>query len=311
MAAGDPTAAAAAGDGVVVGDAAASSAARPTLRQRAHARGYTKYGIWGFESAAQYFTSLKATGMLAGARALYVRHPADALADREGNELKRTLNGFSVAALGTGMIVGSGIFVSTGVAAKTFAGPAVILSMAIAGLCALLSCLIYAEFSSGWPVAGGSYTFVSLTLGELAAFLVITTLVFEYVLANAAVARTFTAYLEQLVSPKNGPQVVLTIPWKGLNVDFVAFGLVVVLTALISLSTRGADLFNTVCTGAQMLVIVVMIIAGFVKANPANLQPFAPNGVRGVFNGASLVFFSFIGFDAVSTLSEETKKPER
>lgn len=199
-----------------------------------------------------------------------------------------------------------------GVAAKEYAGPAIILSMAIAGLCALLSCLIYAEFSSGWPVAGGSYTFVSLTMGELAAWLVVTTLVFEYVLANAAVARTFSAYLAQLVSPAQGkPPVVFTIEWKGLDVDFVALGLVIALTVVLCLSTRGADIFNTVCTGAQMLVILVLIIAGFTKANPQNMTPFAPNGVRGIFNGASFVFFSFIGFDAVATLSEETKKPER
>lgn len=114
----DPPAAAA--DATAAAAAAASSSAagpptsRPTLRQRAKARGYTKYSVWGFNSAAEYFTSLKSTPQLAGARALYVKDPADALADRDGNELKRTLNGFSVAALGTGMIVGSGIFVSTG-----------------------------------------------------------------------------------------------------------------------------------------------------------------------------------------------------
>jgi hypothetical protein len=106
----DPPAAAAA-DAATTGTVKAD---RPTLRQRARARGYTRYGIWGFNSFAEYFTSLKSTGQLAGARALYVKDPADALAEREGNELKRTLNGFSVAALGTGMIVGSGIFVSTG-----------------------------------------------------------------------------------------------------------------------------------------------------------------------------------------------------
>ena len=139
----------------------------------------------------------------------------------------------------------------------------------------------------------------------------VTTLIFEYVLANAAVARTFSAYLAQLVSPKNGPAVVLTIPWGDLSVDFVALGCVLAMAALLMISTRAADILNTVCTGAQMCVILVLIVSGFVKANPANMTPFAPNGVRGIFNGASFVFFSFIGFDAVATLSEETKKPER
>jgi APA family basic amino acid/polyamine antiporter len=180
MAAGDAAASAAAGTSATTATDPFSSAtgtttatAKPTFRQRAQARGYTKYGVWGFNSASEYFASLKRTPTLARQRALYVRDPADALADRQGNELKRTLNWFSVAMLGTGMIVGSGIFVSTGVAAKNFSGPAIILSMLIAGICALLSCLIYAEFSSGWPVAGGSYTFVLLTMGELAAFLVV------------------------------------------------------------------------------------------------------------------------------------------
>jgi len=86
---------------------------------------------------------------------------------------------------------------------------------------------------------------------------------------------------------------------------------VVATSALLMISTRAADILNTVCTGAQMCVILVLIISGFVKANPKNMTPFAPNGVRGIFNGASFVFFSFIGFDAVATLSEETKKPER
>ena len=117
--------------------------------------------------------------------------------------------------------------------------------------------------------------------------------------------------MQALISPRSGKQIDLTIPWNGLNVDLVALGLVILLTVLLCVSTRGADIFNTVCTGAQMLVILVLIVAGFVKANPANMVPFAPNGVRGVFNGASFVFFSFIGFDAVATLSEETKKPER
>jgi amino acid permease len=113
------------------------------------------------------------------------------------------------------------------------------------------------------------------------------------------------------VSPKDGPTVVLTIPFRGLDVDFVALACVVAMCILLMLSTRAADILNTVCTGAQMVVILVLIISGFVKANPANMTPFAPNGVRGIFNGASFVFFSFIGFDAVATLSEETKKPER
>jgi hypothetical protein len=113
MAVGAPPTAA--GDAAVVkGDPFAAGDGKPTLRQRAVSRGYTKYGIWGFNSASEYFATLKTMPRLAAARAFYVKDPADAMADREGNELKRTLNWFSVAALGTGMIVGSGIFVSTG-----------------------------------------------------------------------------------------------------------------------------------------------------------------------------------------------------
>ena len=121
----------------------------------------------------------------------------------------------------------------------------------------------------------------------------VTTLVFEYTLANAAVARTFSAYLAQLVSPKNGPVHTFTIEWQGLDVDFVALACVIFNGAMLMFSTKASDIYNLICTGAQMLTILVLIIAGFIKANPANLTPFAPNGIRGIFSGASFVFFRY------------------
>eukprot|EP00882_Tetradesmus_deserticola_P001730 GHRQ01001859.1.p1 GENE.GHRQ01001859.1~~GHRQ01001859.1.p1 ORF type:complete len:634 (+),score=216.50 GHRQ01001859.1:64-1902(+) len=266
-----------------------------------------RYDWSGFDSTKDYLRSLARTHKLLS-RAGYVRHPERQLADKaaSGTELKKCLNWFHVAMLGTGMIVGAGIFVSTGVAAQEKAGPAIVISFIVAGISALLSSLCYSEFATQYPLAGGAYNYISLTMGELAAWLIVTTLVLEYVLANAAVARSFSSYFAALIGKDTA---YFTFAYKDYTVDFMAAGVILLCCALLSFSTAGGSWFNIVMTGSQLLVILVILIAGFVKSDRANLSPFLPYGARGIFDGASFVFFSFIGFDCVSTLAEEVKNP--
>ncbi|KAI8466934.1 MAG: amino acid permease-domain-containing protein [Monoraphidium minutum] len=260
----------------------------------------------GFDCFHNWAVSLRATPQLFAQRALFVRDAGAAEADKGDIHLERTLGWFRIGMLGVGMIVGAGIFVSTGAAAADMAGPAVIISFIISGLSAMLSALVYAEFAAQYPIAGGAFNYISLTFGELAAWLVVTTLIMEYILSQAAVARSFTAYFATLIGK---PTKFFIIKYKAYDVDFLAAGLIVFLGVVLSLTTVGGATFNTVVTLLQLLVITLILILGFIKANPANLTPFLPFGIKGIFSGASFVFFSFIGFDCVSTLAEEARNP--
>ncbi|WIA18741.1 hypothetical protein OEZ85_003431 [Tetradesmus obliquus] len=252
--------------------------------------------------------SLPKTPQLLGKRAFHVRDPADQLADKAaaGGEMEKCLNWFHVAMLGTGMIIGAGIFVSTGAAAQSLAGPAVVISFIVAGVSSLLSALCYSEFAAEFPLAGGAYNYISMSLGELPAWLVVTTLILEYILAGAAVSRAFSAYFATLIGK---PTHFFTIPYGSYDIDFMAGGLVVACCTLLVFTTAGGSWFNICVTGTQIVLILIILIAGFSKASTAHLTPFMPFGVNGIFQGASFVFFSFIGFDCVSTLAEEVKNP--
>lgn len=222
--------------------------------------------------------------------------------------MKQVLNWFHVVMLGSGMIIGAGIFVSTGRAAAEYAGPSVVISFLVAGTSALLSSLVYAEFSVQYPFAGGAFNYLMVSMGELAAWLVVCTLLLQYVLANAAVARAFAPYLGELFAQGENFGVIQA---GGLAIDIPAAALVMFCVGILSFSTGGSSWFNIVVTGTQFVVILVILIVGFTKANPANLTSnFLAFGPRGIFNGASFVFFSFIGFDAVSTLAEEVGRPQ-
>jgi len=265
-----------------------------------------RYDWTGYSHTAEWASSLPKTFSLFAKRAGAIKNLDQQNAIAGENALPRVLNWFHVAMLGTGMIVGAGIFVSTGVAANEYAGPAVVISFLLAGLSSLLSALCYSEFAAEFPVAGGAFNYILVSMGEYTAWLVVTTLVMEYILANAAIARSFTAYFATLIGK---PTDFFIIPYQDYSVDFMAAGLVCVLCVLLMFTTGGGSWFNLVVTLSQLVVIAIILIAGFTKANPANMTPFAPNGFGGIFNGASFVFFSFIGFDCVSTLAEEVKNP--
>eukprot|EP00775_Hariotina_reticulata_P003840 gene3840-4097_t len=244
-----------------------------------------RYGWSGFTNTGEYLSSLPHTLGLFAKRAGYVRDAGAQLADKEaaGQQMAKVLNWF-----------------------HGFHRPAIVVSFVIAGLSALLSALCYSEFATQYPLAGGAYNYIALTMGELVAWLTVTTLVMQYILANAAVARAFSAYFATLIGKDAG---FFIIPYKDYSVDFLAAGLMIGCCLMLMFTTAGGSWFNIVVTGAQLIVILIILIVGFIKANPANMSPFLPFGVRGIFNGASFVFFSFIGFDCVSTLAEEVKNP--
>ncbi|KAJ6717471.1 CATIONIC AMINO ACID TRANSPORTER 6 CHLOROPLASTIC [Salix purpurea] len=239
---------------------------------------------------------------------------------RSGSDMKRTLRWYDLVGFGIGGMVGAGVFVTTGRASRVYAGPSVIISYAIAGLCALLSAFCYTEFAVDMPVAGGAFSYLRVTFGEFAAFLTGANLVMDYVLSNAAVARSFTAYLGSAIgiSTSKWRLVVRGLPDGFNEIDVFAVLVVLVITLIICYSTRESSLVNMVLTALHILFIGFVILMGFWKgdwknftepANPDNPSGFFPFGAPGVFNGAAMVYLSYIGYDAVSTLAEEVHNP--
>ncbi|KAL0370447.1 UNVERIFIED_CONTAM: Cationic amino acid transporter 7, chloroplastic [Sesamum angustifolium] len=240
---------------------------------------------------------------------------------RSGSDMKRTLRWYDLVGLGVGGMVGAGVFVTTGHASRLCAGPAVVLSYAIAGLCALSPAFCYTEFAVDMPVAGGAFSYIRVTFGEFLAFLTGSNLIIDYVLSNAAVARGFTDYLGTALGLSNHTQLRFTIHGlpKGYNeIDLIAVAVVLLLTLVICYSTRESSWLNMVLTVLHILFIVFVIVVGFWRgdwnnftepANPKNAGGFFPFGASGVFNGAAMVYLSYIGYDAVSTMAEEVKDP--
>eukprot|EP00898_Chlorokybus_atmophyticus_P002465 jgi/Chlat1/3219/Chrsp22S03500 len=223
-------------------------------------------------------------------------------------EMKQELTAVDMVWFGIGGIIGAGVFVITGVASAEYAGPAVLLSYFIAGLSALLSSFCYTEFAIDMPVAGGAFSYILVTFGEFPAWITVSNLLMEYVLSGAAVARSFTSYFATLCGQSSNS---FRIQTSLLSLDIPAVLLISALALMLCLSTKTGSKFNVIITGSNVVVIVFVVIAGMTKAKVENFTPFAPFGVRGVFNAASLVFFSFIGFDSVATMAEEVQKPSR
>uniref|UniRef100_A0A0D9XX23 Cationic amino acid transporter C-terminal domain-containing protein n=1 Tax=Leersia perrieri TaxID=77586 RepID=A0A0D9XX23_9ORYZ len=243
---------------------------------------------------------------------------------RSGADMARALRWPDLVGLGLGGMVGAGVFVTTGRATRLYAGPAVVVSYAIAGLCALLSAFCYTEFAVDMPVAGGAFSYLRVTFGELAAFLTGANLIMEYVFSNAAVARSFTAYLGTAVGVDAPSKWRITVPGlpKGFNeVDLVAVGVILLITVCICYSTKESSSVNMVLTAVHVAFILFVIVMGFWRGDARNLtRPadpdhnpggFFPHGAAGVFNGAAMVYLSYIGYDAVSTMAEEVERPSR
>ncbi|KAL1542279.1 Cationic amino acid transporter 7, chloroplastic [Salvia divinorum] len=242
---------------------------------------------------------------------------------RSGSDMRRSLRWHDLIGFGVGGMVGAGVFVTSGRASRLRAGPSVVLSYAIAGLCALLSAFCYTEFAVEMPVAGGAFSYIRVTFGEFLAFVTGANLVIDYVLSNAAVARGFTAYLGTalgLPAHTNLRLTVHSLPEGYNEMDLIAVAVVLLLTFIICYSTRESSWLNMVLTVLHILFIVFVIVVGFWRGdlknftepgNPENAGGFFPFGASGVFNGAAMVYLSYIGYDAVSTMAEEVKNPAK
>ncbi|MBV9850060.1 MAG: amino acid permease [Armatimonadetes bacterium] len=237
--------------------------------------------------------------------------------------LRRALNPLQLVALGIGAVIGAGIFVLTGQAAAQCAGPAIVISFLISGVACALAGLCYAEFASLIPVAGSAYTYAYATLGELVAWMIGWDLILEYALGTATVAVGWSGYV---VSFLHGfgvmlPPALTAAPGvNGVGVfNLPAFLAVLGVMALLILGVRESANVNTAIVGIKLLVIAAFLIFGVMHLHPANWRPFLPVntghfgdfGWSGVLRGAGMIFFAYIGFDAVSTAAQEARNPQK
>ena len=254
----------------------------------------------------------------------------------KGHELNRVLGPVNLVAFGIGAIIGAGIFATIGTAAagdaqRPGAGPALVLSFVLTAVVCGLTALCYAEFAAMVPVSGSAYTYAYATLGELVAWVIGWDLILEYAIGNVAVAISWANYFNTLLSGlglalppwlvvdygtavARMPAVVAAAPrLLGVPVVFnvLAFGIVMAITAVLVWGIRESARFNFVMVAIKLVVLGFFVLVSLRFVQPANWQPFAPNGFSGVAAGAAIVFFAYIGFDAISTTAEETRNPQR
>lgn len=234
--------------------------------------------------------------------------------DKRGS-LRKVLGAFDLTMLGIGAIIGTGVFVLTGVAAAKHAGPALVLSFILAGLACVFAALCYAEFASSVPVSGSAYTYSYAAFGEIIAWMLGWDLILEYGLAASAVASGWSGYAQGLLE---GLGITLPTalsaaynPDKGTFVDLPAMLIILLITALLIQGIRESSRFNNIMVFIKVAVILLFLVVGTAYVKPENWTPFMPFGFSGVAAGAATVFFAFIGFDAVSTAAEEVKNPQR
>jgi APA family basic amino acid/polyamine antiporter len=234
--------------------------------------------------------------------------------DEANGGLKRTMGVWGLTALGVGAIIGTGIFVLTGKAAALDAGPAIVISFVIAGIVSGLAALCYAELASSVPVSGSAYTYVYATLGEFVAWIVGWGLILEYALGAATVAIGWSGYFSDFLATTFGlvlPKAFTTNPFDGGVLNVPAAVIILLITGLLVRGTAESDIVNKTIVAIKLCVVVFFIIIGAGHVRPENWHPFTPFGVGGIINGAGLVFFAYIGFDAVSTSAEEVRDPAR
>ncbi len=277
---------------------------------------------------------------------LFERKPLHLLLEemKGENRLRRVLGPLHLTGLGVGAIIGTGIFVLTGVAAHDKAGPALILSFVLAGIACVFAALCYAEFASMVPIAGSAYTYAYATLGELFAWIIGWDLILEYSVASAAVAHGWSHYFQDFIgifglhfplaltnapfdfNPASG-HLVATGTWF----DLPAVLIVALVAAVLVVGIRESATVNTSIVVAKLAIVLFVIVVGAFYVKPANWHPFAPFGYTGVsffgktllgqtgkngeplgvFAGAAMIFFAYIGFDSVSTHAEEAVNPQK
>ncbi len=237
-------------------------------------------------------------------------------ASRKPGGLAKVLGPYDLILMGIGAIVGTGIFVLTGTGALT-AGPALTISFIIAAMACGFAALCYAEFSSTVPVAGSIYTYSYATLGELVAWMIGWDLMLEYGLATSAVSVGWSGYFQSLIAgfglhlPDALTAAPGAVPGKVTYFNLPALVIMLVLTTMLSWGVRESARMNNIMVAIKVAVVLLFIAVGARHVQPENWQPFMPYGHTGVLSAAALVFFAFIGFDAVTSAAEEVKRPER
>ena len=279
------------------------------------------------------------------ANQLFRRKPLHVLLDElhGENRLRRILGPVTLTSLGVGAIIGTGIFVLTGVTAHDKAGPALILSFVVAGITCLFAAFCYAEFASMVPVAGSAYTYAYATLGELFAWIIGWDLILEYAVASATVAHGWSHYFQDFISifKLYIPKVIGWAPFKldtatgkisasGSWIDLPAIVITALVTVVLVKGIRETATFNAAMVILKLIIVVFVIVVGAFYVNPKNWTPFAPYGMAGIsffgktifgksmggapvgmLAGAAISFFAYIGFDSISTHAEEAKRPHK
>ena len=256
---------------------------------------------------------------------LFVKKTAEDLLQEAENDggrgLKRVLGPFGLIALGVGVIIGAGLFSVTGIVAGAHTGPAIVISFALAAIACALAGLCYAEFASMIPVAGSAYTYSYFTMGELVAWIIGWDLVLEYAVAAVAISISWSKYFCIMMSDIGYalPTELTACPAEGGAFNLPAAILVIILSLILMRGTSGSSKFNDLMVTLKIAVVLAFIGIGFKYINTDNLTPFIPAntgvfgeyGWSGILRGAAIVFFAYIGFDAVSTAAQETKNPRR
>ncbi len=242
-------------------------------------------------------------------------------ADEHEAGLKRSLSAFNLTALGVGAIIGAGIFVMTGTAAAEHAGPAIALSFVLGGIACAFAGLCYAEMASTVPIAGSAYTYSYATLGELVAWIIGWDLCLEYAVGAAAVAVGWSGYVVSFLADLgiHLPAALTHAPAEGGLLNLPAALIVAAVTALLVIGAKESANVTSFIVVVKVAVVLLFLIACAAYVHPSNWHPFIPPntgefghfGVSGIFRGAGVVFFAYIGFDAVSTAAQEATNPQR
>lgn len=236
--------------------------------------------------------------------------------------LKRCLSAFDLTLLGIGAIIGTGIFVLTGIAAANQAGPAVVLSFIVSGFACAFAALAYAELAAAVGGCGSAYGYSYVAFGEVVAWIIGWILLLEYSVSVAAVANGWSGYFNNALTAMGMalPEALTKSPQMGGIINLPAAGIILILMGLLIIGVKQSAQLNTAMVGVKLLTIIVFISIASFNVHPANWHPFMPFGwfhtlpdgrTTGVLAGASLVFFAYVGFDAVSTAVEEAKDPQR